>query len=227
MRIPDPPLPPERMEEFRSKVIGRIRRPSIISNAGPSEQPDKTALIDHRVRLTFGEYFRRAKRLAAYFVQLGLDVGRRHRDPASELVGIRRRGERRDARGHPFLSIPFRFPQQGGRFHTGIHQGLDDRCSEYLQDFDHVAMLESLRDNAPNLRQSWSWATISPPDYFDLRTFLDEDLPQLVRTRYCWSGDRRRPISCARHSPLARPAIRKPCSTFIAPTTFCRRWMPS
>ena len=39
---------------------------------GASEQPDKIALIDHRVRPSFGEYFRRAKRLAAYFVHLGL-----------------------------------------------------------------------------------------------------------------------------------------------------------
>ena len=41
-------------------------------------------------------------------------------------------------------------------------------------------MIESLRDKAPNLRHILVVGHDISPEYFDLRTFLDQESPQLV-----------------------------------------------
>ena len=144
------------------------------------EQPDKTALIDHRVRLTFGEYFRRAKRLAAYFVHLGLtsdDVVAIQLPNWSEfavavnaamLVGI------------PFCQFHSDFRSKEVGFILEFTKASTIIVPKSFKGFDHIAMIESLRDKAPNLRHVLVVGHDISPDYFDLRTFLDEEAPQLV-----------------------------------------------
>ena len=168
------------MEEFRSKGYWSDLTTIDHFEHWASEQPNKVALIDHRVRLSFGEYFRRAKQLAAYFVKLGLtsdDVIAIQLPNWSEfavavnaamLVGI------------PFCQFHSDFRSKEVGFILEFTKASTIVVPRTFRNFDHVAMLESLRDNAPNLKHILVVGDDIPPEYFDLRQFLDQDSPQLV-----------------------------------------------
>ena len=216
------------MEEFRSKGYWSDLTTVDHFERWAREQPDKIALVDHRVRLSFGEYFRRAKRLAAYFVQLGLtsdDVIAIQLPNWSEfavavnaamLVGI------------PFCQFHSDFRSKEVGFILEFTKASTIVVPRTFRNFDHVAMVESLRDNAPNLKHILVVGDDIPPRIFRLATIPRRGLAAARLRRgtagAATEGDR---SACARPSPLARPATRRPCSTSTVPTIFCRRWMPS
>src|SRR6516165_1791214 len=72
MRIPDPPIDPARIARFvyEGHWVETTSNDALEQRA--RETPDKMAIVDGRVRLGYGEYYRRAERLAAHFVALGL-----------------------------------------------------------------------------------------------------------------------------------------------------------
>ena len=72
MRIPDPPIDPARIAEFTRLGYWTETTSNDALERLARERPDKLALVDGRVRLDYGTYFRRAERLAAHFVGLGL-----------------------------------------------------------------------------------------------------------------------------------------------------------
>ena len=148
MRISDPPLPLDRMEEFRRKgywsdltTVDRFERWAV-------EQPEKLALVDHRVRLSFGAYFRRAKRLAAYFVHLGLtsdDVIAIQLPNWSEFavaVNAAMLG------GIPFCQFHSDFRSKEVGFILEFTKASTIVLPRMFRNFDHLAMVESLRDKA-------------------------------------------------------------------------------
>src|SRR5687768_1371544 len=72
MRIADPPLPPERIAEFTRAGYWRDTTSNDELERQAKQNPNKLAIVDHRVRLSYAEYYGRARRLAAHFVRLGL-----------------------------------------------------------------------------------------------------------------------------------------------------------
>jgi len=72
MRIPDPPIDPARIARFMEEGYWVDTTSNDALEQRARETPDKLAIVDGRVRLRFGEYYRRAERLAAHFVGLGL-----------------------------------------------------------------------------------------------------------------------------------------------------------
>ena len=74
MRIPDPPIDPARIARFVDEGHWVETTSNDALEQRARETPDKMAIVDGRVRLGYGEYYRRVERLAAHFVALGLGV---------------------------------------------------------------------------------------------------------------------------------------------------------
>ena len=72
MRIPDPPIALTRIAEFTRLGYWTETTSNDALERLARERPDKLAIVDGRVRLDYDAYFRRAERLAAHFVGLGL-----------------------------------------------------------------------------------------------------------------------------------------------------------
>src|SRR5271166_3093890 len=72
MRIPDPPIDPARIARFMGEGYWVETTSNDALEQRARNTPDKLAIADGRVRLAYGEYYRRAERLAAHFVALGL-----------------------------------------------------------------------------------------------------------------------------------------------------------
>ena len=74
MRIPDPPIDPARIARFVDEGYWVESTSNDILEQRARDTPDKLLIVDERVRLGYGEYYRRAERLAAHFAALGLGV---------------------------------------------------------------------------------------------------------------------------------------------------------
>jgi cyclohexanecarboxylate-CoA ligase len=72
MRIPDPPIDPERIAEFTAQGWWVEETSNDALEHWARAAPDGIAIIDGRVRLSFAEYYRQAEKLAAHFVGLGV-----------------------------------------------------------------------------------------------------------------------------------------------------------
>ena len=66
MRIPDPPIDPARIAQFVEEGYWVESTSNDILEQRARDTPDKLAIVDTRVRLEYGEYHRRAERLAAH-----------------------------------------------------------------------------------------------------------------------------------------------------------------
>ena len=71
MRIANPPIDPARIARFVDEGYWVETTSNDALEQRARDTPDKLAIVDGRVRLGYGEYYRRAERLAAYFVELG------------------------------------------------------------------------------------------------------------------------------------------------------------
>lgn len=72
MRIPDLPLDPAQIAEFTRCGYWTETTSNDALEHLAGAAPDRLAIVDGRMRLGYGDYFRRAERLAAYLAGLGL-----------------------------------------------------------------------------------------------------------------------------------------------------------
>lgn len=177
MRVADPPLPPDRTADF----VRRGHWLSITSNdmleRWAAKSPVKTAIVDGRVRLTYADYFLRARRLAAYFASLGLtddDVIAIQLPNWSEfplsisgamLAGI------------PFCQFHSDFRSRELEFILRFTEASVLILPREFRGFDYLAMIAELRPRLPKLRHVLVVGYEVPEGYFDLRRLLEGQPP--------------------------------------------------
>ena len=173
VRIADPPIAASRIAEFTKAGYWRDTTSNDALAQCARATPEKTAIIDPRIRLTYREYERRAKRLASSFVKLGLtsdDVIAVQLPNWSEfaiainaamLVGI------------PFCQFHSDFRHREVEFVLRFTGASTVIIPKEFRRFDHVAMIEELRPKLPNLKRVLVVGEDIPADYFDVRGFLD------------------------------------------------------
>ena len=173
MRIPDPPIDPARIARFvyEGHWVETTSNDALEQRA--RETPDKMAIVDGRVRLGYGEYYRRVERLAAHFVALGLG--------ADDVIGIQLPNWSEFAvavnaamlAGIPFCQFHSDFRSREVEFilrFTGASV-LILPCR--FRRFDYLAMVAGLRPKLPQLRHIMVVGEDLPRGHFDLRGFLD------------------------------------------------------
>jgi acyl-CoA synthetase (AMP-forming)/AMP-acid ligase II len=177
MRIDDPQIPPERMREFE-------RAGHWISTTSNEEldrvaagTPARIALVDVRGRLTYAEYHRRVRRLAAHFIALGLT--------AEDVIAVQLPNWSEFAiavnaammAGVPFCQYHSDFRAREVEFILGFTSASLVIAPREFRRFDYPAMIREMRPRLPALKHEMYVGDAVPPAVFDLRRFLDVDAP--------------------------------------------------
>ncbi len=173
MRISDPPVTPERMAEFVKAGYWRDTTSNDELERHARATPDKLAVVDSRVRLTYGEYYRRAQKLAAHFIGLGLG--------ADDVVAIQLPNWTEFAvamnaavlAGVPFCQYHSDFRSREVEFILRFTDASALIVPREFRRFDYLAMLADLRPKLPRLKHVLVVGDNVPAEYFDLRAFLD------------------------------------------------------
>lgn len=173
MRIPDPPIDPARIARFMEEGYWVETTSNDALEQRARETPDKLAIVDGRVRLRFGEYYRRAERLAAHFVRLGLG--------ADDVVAVQLPNWSEFAvvvnaamlAGVPFCQFHSDFRSREVEFILSFTEASVLIVPSHFRRFDYLAMIADLRPRLPKLRNIMVVGEEVPPEYFDLRSFLD------------------------------------------------------
>jgi acyl-CoA synthetase (AMP-forming)/AMP-acid ligase II len=173
MRIPDPPIDPARIARFMEEGYWEETTSNDALEQRARETPDKLAIVDGRVRLRFGEYYRRAERLAAHFVGLGLG--------ADDVVAVQLPNWREFAvavnaamlAGVPFCQFHSDFRSREVEFILNFTEASALIVPSRFRRFDYLTMLADLRPSSLQLRHIMVVGEEVPPEYFDLRSFLD------------------------------------------------------
>ncbi len=127
MHIPDPPLDPARIAEFTANGYWLDTTSNDALEAWAHMAPQRLAIADGRMRLTFAEYFRRAERLAGHLIGLGLgadDVIALQLPNWSEFAIVVNAAM---LAGHPVLPGAQRFPRPRDRVRAAATPA--PRCS--------------------------------------------------------------------------------------------------
>lgn len=200
MRIPDLPLDPAQIAEFTRCGYWTETTSNDALEHLAGAAPDRLAIVDGRMRLGYGDYFRRAERLAAYLAGLGLG--------ADDVVAIQLPNwnefpvavNAAMLAGIPFCQFHSDFRSREVEFILSFTDAAALILPRSFRRFDYLEMLERLRPGLPHLRHVLVVGEEVPPEYFDLRAFLDAaDGPAIDRAAL----RRRRP----RGNDLARTAF--------------------
>ena len=173
MRISDPPIDPARIAEFTRLGYWTETTSNDALERLARERPDKLAIVDGRVRLGYGAYFQRAERLAAHLIELGLG--------ADDVVAIQLPNwsefpvaiNAAMLAGIPFCQFHADFRAREVEFILGFTKASALILPRQFRRFDYLDMLGRLRPNLPHLRDVLVVGDDVPPEYFDLRRFLD------------------------------------------------------
>jgi len=173
MRIPDPPIAANRIAEYTAAGYWRDITSNDALERCARTHPDRIAIVDPRIRLSYRDYADRAKRLASHFVKLGLtsdDVIAIQLPNWSEfavainaamLVGI------------PFCQFHSDFRHREVEFVLRFTEASAIIVPKEFRRFDHVAMIEELRAKLPKLKHVLVVGDGVPVEYFDVRAFLE------------------------------------------------------
>src|ERR1700751_3145676 len=173
MRIPDPPIDPARIARFVEEGDWVETTSNDVLEQRARETPDKVAIVDGRVRLRFGEYYRRAERLAAHFVGLGLG--------ADDVVAIQLPNwsefpvaiNAAMLAGIPFCQFHADFRARGVELILRFTEAWALILPRQFRRFDYLDMLRRLRLNLPHLRDVLVVGEDMTAKHFDLRQFFD------------------------------------------------------
>src|SRR5215813_12079701 len=173
MRIPDPPIDPARIARFVDEGYWVETTSNDVLDQLARETPDRLAIIDGRVRLGYGEYYRRAQQLAAHFVALGLGP--------DDVVAIQLPNWSEFAvavnaamlAGIPFCQFHSDFRSREVEFILRFTDASALILPARFRRFDYLAMLAGLRPSLPKLRHIMVVGEDLPAGYLDLRGFLD------------------------------------------------------
>jgi non-ribosomal peptide synthetase component E (peptide arylation enzyme) len=139
------------------------------------EFPDKEALVDHRRRLTYQEFYQMVQRLAAHWIGLGLT--------ADDVIAVQLPNWIEYAIvvnsaiivGIPFCHFHSDFRSKEVEFILDFTGAAVLVMPKYFRKFDHLAMIQDLRPRLPKLKHIFVLGDDIPNDMFDLRAFLESD----------------------------------------------------
>jgi acyl-CoA synthetase (AMP-forming)/AMP-acid ligase II len=173
MRIADPPLPLDRVAEFTKAGYWRDTTSNDELERQAKQNPEKFAIVDARGRLSYAEYYRRAQRLAAHFIGLGLT--------ADDVIAIQLPNWSEFAiainaamlAGVPFCQFHSDFRSREVEFILRFTEASALIVPREFRGFDYLEMVAELRPKLPRLKHVLVVGDDVPAALFDLRTFLE------------------------------------------------------
>lgn len=180
MHVDDPQISPERMQAYLESGAWSVATSNERLEQLAREQPEKLAVVDGRVRLTYAQYFDRCRRLADHFVRLGLtkdDVIAMQLPNWSEAAIVVNAAM---LAGVPFCQFHSDFRSREVEFICGFTDAKLLVLPRSFRRFDYLEMLERLRPSLPALEHVCVVGDEVPEGYFDLRRFLDDETSATV-----------------------------------------------
>ena len=180
MQIPNPPIDTARIARFVEQGYWVETTSNDALEQRARATPDKLAIVDGRVRLGYGEYYRRAERLAAHFVTLGLG--------ADDVLAIQLPNWSEFAvainaamlAGVPFCQFHSDFRSREVEFILRFTDASALIMPSRFRRFDYLTMLAGLRPKLPMLRHIMVVGEELPPGYFDLCAFLEDPAEPVI-----------------------------------------------
>ncbi len=173
MRVPDPPLPPDRIANFTRRGFWLSVTSNEMLERWATKNPAKIAIVDRRTRLTYAQYYRRAQRLASHFVSLGLT--------ADDVIAIQLPNwsefpvaiNAAMLAGVPFCQFHSDFRSREVEFILRFSEASVLIVPREFRKFDYLAMVAELRPRLPKLKHLLVVGDEVSSSYFDLRSFLE------------------------------------------------------
>lgn len=174
MHVDDPQITPARIRAFIktgewSKTTSNERFEELART-----HPDKLAIVDGDVRLTYAQYFGKCRRLAAHFIALGLteeDVIAVQLPNWSEVAIVLNAAM---LAGIPFTQFHSDFRSREVQFICEFTEATLLVIPDQFRGFDYVDMIEHLRPTLPKLQHVYVVGSEIAANYYDLREFLAE-----------------------------------------------------
>src|ERR1051326_490035 len=167
MQIPDPPLDPARIAEFTAEGYWLDTTTNDALEAWAHMAPQRLAIADGRLRLNFAEYFRRAERLAAHLIGLGLggeDVVAIQLPNWGEFVVALNAAM---LAGIPFCQFHSDFRAREVEFILSFTEASALILPHGFRRFDYLEMLDGLRPKLPHLKHVRVVGEDVPAGYFN------------------------------------------------------------
>lgn len=174
MRIDDPQITEQRIREFAEAGYWTSTTSNEELERVVAATPDKAAIADGRVRLTYAEYHQRIVKLAEYFVGLGLtkdDVIAVQLPNWSEFAVAVNAAM---LAGIPFCQYHSDFRSREVKFILGFTEASTLILPTEHRGFDYLDMISGIRSELPGLRNILAVGDEVPGSVMDLRGFLDE-----------------------------------------------------
>jgi acyl-CoA synthetase (AMP-forming)/AMP-acid ligase II len=180
MHIDDPQITPERMRAFTEAGHWVDTTHNEELERVAAETPDKLALTDGRLRLTYRQYYARSKALAARFIAMGLTP--------DDVIAVQLPNWSEFAvtvnaaclAGVPFCQYHSDFRSREVQFICGFTEASVLVVPQTFRRFGYAKMVEEVRPKLPRLRHVFMVGDDVPEGYFDLRRFIDSESPPEV-----------------------------------------------
>jgi len=167
-------LTPEIIDEYTRAGIWTDRAIIDVLESQATAFPERTALVDARGRMTYGEYFAAAQRIATRFVELGLS-----RD---DVIAVQLPNWKEFAlvvagamlAGIPFCQFHSDFRSKEVEFILGFMEASTIVCPQSFRGFDYGPMIDEMRPRLPRLRHVLMVGDDVPPEAIDLRALVSD-----------------------------------------------------
>jgi acyl-CoA synthetase (AMP-forming)/AMP-acid ligase II len=173
VRVDDPQISPERMRAFFDSGAWSRATSNERFDELAAQHPERLALTDGRVRLTYRQYYERCRRLAAHFIALGLtkeDVIAVQLPNWSEVAVVVNAAM---MAGIPFCQFHSDFRAREVQFICSFTEATLLVLPRQFRRFDYLEMLQRLRPALPALKHVYVVGEEVPDNYVDLRRYLD------------------------------------------------------
>jgi acyl-CoA synthetase (AMP-forming)/AMP-acid ligase II len=180
MYVDDPQISPKRMRAFLDSGQWSETTSNERFEALARSKPDKLAIVDGNVRLTYAEYFDRCQRLAAHFIALGLtdkDVIAVQLPNWCEVAIVLNAAM---LAGIPFTQFHSDFRSREVQFICEFTEATLLVVPHHFRDFHYLDMIEGLRPTLPKLQHVYVVGSDVPDGYFNLQEFLAASKPPEV-----------------------------------------------
>jgi acyl-CoA synthetase (AMP-forming)/AMP-acid ligase II len=150
-------------QETTTEALDRLAR----------ERPTQLAIVDGRIRLTCQEFHDRVRRLASYFVKLGL--------ASDDVIAIQMPNWSEFAvavnaammAGVPFCQVHSDFREREIAFVLSFTKAALFITPTQFRKFDYLPMVRKLWPSLPHLKHLMAVGSDVPSEFFDLRRYLD------------------------------------------------------
>ena len=175
MRIDDPQITPQRMQAFRDAGywVDTTSNEALISAA--QDVPDKLAIVDSHVRLSYRTYLRQVERLAAHFVALGVSRDDVVAVQLPNWVEFAIAVNAAMLAGIPFCQYHSDFRSRETQFILDFTDASVLIVPRAFRGFDYLEMIDAVRASLPRLKHVFVVADEVPDGYINMRELLRHD----------------------------------------------------